>query len=144
MTAITLDNLKPATPRKQKKRVGRGNASQGTTSGRGQKGQRARSGGRGGLKLRGLKLFVKSTPKKRGFTSPHKHPAAINLSALSVFNDGAVVSPRTVKQKGLIRNIRHGVKILGNGTIEKKVHVVGCVVSKAAKEKIEKVGGTVK
>ncbi|KKU12395.1 MAG: 50S ribosomal protein L15 [Parcubacteria group bacterium GW2011_GWC2_45_7] len=144
--SITLSNLKPAPgSRTRVKRLGRGNASgKGTYSGKGIKGQRARSGGRKGLKLLGLKRIFQRVPKHRGFKSIHPKPAQVNLGWLEArFPAGAVISPQTLKAAGLVRNIRNGVKILGDGSLTKTLAIHGCLVSQSAKEKIEKAGGRV-
>lgn len=143
--SITLQNLKPFAGSKTKtKRVGRGNASgRGTYSGKGQKGQRARSGGRKGLTLFGLKKMLQSMPKKRGFKSMALRPAIVNLKDLGKFESGSHVDPKFLLNKGLVRNIKNGVKILGDGELKAAVIISGCEVSASAKEKIEKVGGRV-
>jgi len=80
---LTLHTIKPFSGSKKKvKRVGRGLGSTGTYSGRGQKGQRARSGGRGGLKLLGMKRIILATPKLRGFKSPYPKMVAVNIGDL--------------------------------------------------------------
>lgn len=142
---LGLQNLKPFTGSKTKsKRVGRGNASgRGTYSGRGQKGQRARSGGRKGLTLFGLKKMLQSVPKKRGFKSLALRPSIINLKDLNRFESGATIDPKLLSTKGLVRDIRNGVKILGDGELKIALNVSGCLVSKSAQEKIEKAGGKV-
>lgn len=143
---ITLSNLKPPRgSRRRSKRLGRGNASgKGTYSGRGIKGQRARSGGKGGLKRIGLKRILQRIPKHRGFTSVHGRPAVINVGALEErFNTGTTITPGLLVQHDLIQNIKGGVKILGDGKLTKAFTVKGCAVSKPAREKIEAVGGRI-
>ncbi len=144
--AIGLHNLRPFKGSKSgKKRLGRGVGSKwGTTAGKGQKGQKSRSGV-GGLKRLGMKKLLLATPKVRGFKSIAPSASVVNVSALSdVFEAGAVVTPQTLKAKGLIRNSATGpVKILGNGDIAKAVKVKGCLVSKSAAEKITAAGGEV-
>ena len=134
--AISLNNLESSKGRaKRKKRIGRGLGSTGTTAGRGQKGQKARSG---------LRRFIFSTPKLRGFTSPHPDLFAVNVGQLATaYIKGEVVSPKTLKQKGLIASVKPGVKILGNGDIALALTIKGCAVSKTAAEKITAVGGTI-
>jgi len=144
---LSLHSLKPAkNSKKNKKRVGRGNASgHGTYSTRGLKGQRSRSGGKGGLKLRGLRMNLLNAPKLRGFKSPNKPKLEIKLDALNaICNDGDVVTPQFLIEKGLIKTARYGVKILSNGTFNKKVTIDGCAVSAAAQTKVEVAGGSVK
>jgi len=142
---ITLQNLKPFAGSKTKtKRVGRGNASgRGTYSGKGQKGQRARSGGRKGLTLFGLKKMLQSMPKKRGFKSLASRPVILHIKDLNIFESGFHIDPKSLLDRGLVRNIKDGVKILGDGELKVAVVISGCEVSKSAQEKIEKAGGKV-
>jgi large subunit ribosomal protein L15 len=145
MSELSLHTIKSASgARKSKKRVGRGWASKGKYSGRGRKGQRSRSGGKSGLKKKGLRPVMLNIPKKRGFTSPHAKAEVVNVSALDKkFAADALVSPKTLKESGLISTVRKGVKILGQGDITTKLSVKDCQVSASAKEKIEKAGGNV-
>lgn len=134
--AVELHNLKPAHKSKSRKRVGRG-GKRGTYSGRGMKGQRSRSGGRSGLKRLGLKTLMTQTHKLRGFKSPHARVATVNLSDLEKnYKDGQIVTPLTLKKKGMIATTQHGVKILGGGKLTKKLTVKNCQVSKTAAEKL--------
>ncbi|MEA3272129.1 MAG: 50S ribosomal protein L15 [Patescibacteria group bacterium] len=144
---LALHTIKPAKGSKRnKKRVGRGNASgHGTYSTRGLKGQRSRSGGKGGLKYKGMKQMLLSVPKKRGFKSLKPKPEVLNINDLDAkFNDNAKITPKTLRESGLISKIDKGVKILGKGETEKKFTIIGCDVSKSAREKIEKSGGIIK
>jgi large subunit ribosomal protein L15 len=143
--SLAMHTIKPAAgSRHRKKILGRGNASgHGTYSTKGQKGQRARSGGRKGLKIKGFKRMILSFPKLRGFKSSHPKPAILNLKDLKKIRD-AKITPEVVLKSGLVYNIKDGVKILGDGEIKRAIIVEGCAVSKSAKEKIEKAGGTVK
>lgn len=143
---LTLHTIKPFSGSKKKvKRVGRGLGSTGTYSGRGQKGQRARSGGRKGLKLLGMKRIIMSTPKLRGFKSPYPKMIAVKISSLDKkFADGERVTPKTLLEKGLVGKMKVAVKILGDGELKKKLVIEGCAVSASAKEKIEHAGGTIK
>ena len=145
MPELNLSNLRPAKGAKtSRKRVGRGWASKGKYSGRGVKGQRSRSGGKSGLKKRGLKSIMMNIPKKRGFKSGRPEAEVVNLSKInSNFSDGVVVSPKALIAKNLISGTKGGVKILGNGELSFKITVKGCQVSASAKEKIEKAGGSV-
>ena len=122
--------------------VGTGN---GKTAGRGHKGQNARSGGgvRPGFEGGQLPLFRRLP--KRGFTNAQFKTtyAVINLSDLNKFEDGAVVTPELLKEMGLLKNQLDGVKVLGNGTLEKKLTVKAHKFSITAKEKIEAAGGKV-
>lgn len=141
---LAFHTIRPARGSKhRKKRLGRGNASgHGTYSTKGQKGQKARSGGRKGLKIKGLKRMILSFPKLRGFKSPHPKPAILNLKDLEKIRD-VKITPEVVLKGGLVYNIKDGVKILGDGEIKRAITVEGCAVSKSAKEKIEKAGGQV-
>lgn len=143
---FSLSALKPAAgSRTRARRVGRGPGSgRGKTAGRGTKGQRARSGGRRGLKRLGLKRIFQRVPKHRGFTSIHPRPAIVNVGMLEAsFAAGAAVTPKALAAADLVRGVRFGVKILGEGELKKALTVKGCAVSKSAKEKIEKAGGRI-
>ena len=130
--------------RKSKKRIGRGLGSTGTYSGRGVKGQRARSGGRSGLALKGLRPLMLATPKKRGFTVSTKKPVVLNIGDLvKEFANGAKVNPKILEKRGLVDDSSCGVKILGKGEIGITLIVSGCLVSVSAKAKIEKAGGAI-
>ena len=129
---------------KARKRVGRGVGSgTGKTSGKGEKGQNARSGGgvRPGFEGGQLPLFRRLP--KRGFSNAKfkTRYAVINLSDLNRFEDGAVVSPELLREMGILKNQLDGVKVLGNGTLEKKLVVKAHKFSSVAKEQIEKLGG---
>ena len=128
----------------KRKIVGRGRGSGlGKTSGKGHKGQNARSGysRRAGFEG-GQNPLVFRIPK-RGFNNYEFQTkyAVINVSDLNRFEDGAVVTPEILKETGLVKKQLDGIKVLGNGTLEKKLTVKASVFSKAAKEKIEKTGG---
>lgn len=135
--------------RKDKRRIGRG-GKRGTTSGRGQKGQKSRAGHRIRPALRDLILRL---PKRRGFRNKPKagKPAIFNLSDLSLAlkaradsKSKLVVNEEFLKQAGLLPlGCKGGAKILGGGEIEVPVQIEGLKVSKSAKLKIEKAGGTV-
>ncbi|MFH1404471.1 MAG: 50S ribosomal protein L15 [Patescibacteria group bacterium] len=144
---MQLNTIKPSKgSKKTSKRLGRGLGSgKGTYSGRGSKGQRSRSGGKSGLKLKGLRSIMLSLPKKRGFKSNKPKPEIVNLNVLAkVFADGDSVNPKMLLKKGLVKKVENGVKILGSGSIGIKITIEGCLVSKSVKEKIEKAGGQVK
>lgn len=135
--------------RRKPKRIGRGLGSgHGAYSTRGVKGQRARSGGSHGLKARGMKQLILRIPKLGGFRSIHAKGISVNLSRLNEqFTGGETVNPRILVRKGIIKSPKGGkltnVKILGEGELTKPLTFKDCSVSKAAKEKIEKAGGTV-
>lgn len=144
---LKLNNLSPAKgSQRSKKRLGRGNASgHGTYSTRGVKGQRARSGGKKGLKLHGFRQNLLNIPKNRGFNSGKPKNTPVNVGSLeSVCQNGDAVNPDFLKEKGIIDTKRFVVKILAMGTITKKIIVSDCLVSEAAKVKIEQAGGQVK
>ena len=129
-----------------RKRVGRGVGSGlGKTSGKGHKGQNARSGGgvRPGFEGGQLPLFRRLP--KRGFSNARfkTEYATINLSDLNKFEDGAVVTPELLKEMGLVKNQLDGIKVLGNGTLEKKLTVKAHKFSSSAQEKIESLGGKI-
>lgn len=120
--------------------VGSGN---GKTAGRGHKGQNARSGGGVRPGFEGGQLPLYRRLPKRGFTNAKfkVEYAVINLSDLNKFEDGAMVTPEILKEMGLLKNQLSGVKVLGNGTLEKKLTVQAHSFSEKAKEQIEKLGG---
>lgn len=123
-------------------RRGRGHGSgNGKTAGKGHKGQKARSGApRPGFEGGQMPLYRRLP--KRGFTNRNsKEIVAINLSALEVFENEAVVSVETLIEAGIVKNPRDGVKILGNGTLTKKLTVQANAFSASAVEKIEALGG---
>jgi large subunit ribosomal protein L15 len=141
-----MHNLQPAKGSKTTvKRVGRGNASgKGTTAGRGSKGQKARSGGRAGLKLLGLRGLMLSTPKLRGFKSLNRPSGEVSLSDLDkAYGDGDTVSLVSLKKRGLVSVDARKVKVLANGTLDKRLNVKEVAVSDKAKEKIVAAGGSV-
>ncbi len=143
--ALALHTIKPAKgARRSTKRVGRGLGSKGSYSGRGVKGQRARSGGRSGLQLKGIRSLMLKLPKARGFGSLAAKPSVVNVSDLaSAFKDGAGVADKSLLAKGLISSSVGGVKILGGGELTVKLTVKNCRVSASAKTKIEQAGGSV-
>ena len=127
----------------EKKRVGRGSGSGlGKTSGRGQKGQKARSGGSINPVFEGGQLPLYRRIPKRGFKNAKFKTvyAVINLSDLNVFEDGTVVTPALLKDTGLVKNQLDGIKVLGNGTLEKKLTVKANKFSASALEKIKEAG----
>ncbi len=127
-----------------RKRVGRGPGSGlGKTSGRGQKGQNSRSGGgvRPGFEGGQLPLFRRIP--KRGFSNAlfKTKYTVINLSDLNKFEDGAVITPELLKEMGIVKKQLDGIKVLGNGKLDKKLTVKAHKFSSVAKEQIEKLGG---
>ncbi len=141
---MQLHQLKP-TKKKKKKVVGRG-GSHGTYSTRGLKGQKSRSGGGKGRSFAGDKTpLFRRTPKLRGFKSLYAKNNITNVSALEAnFGNGDVINPSSLLRKGLISKIKPRVKILGNGELNKKFVVEGCIISKSAEEKIKKAKGEIK
>ncbi|EMK1046033.1 TPA: 50S ribosomal protein L15 [Listeria monocytogenes] len=141
---MKLHELKPSEgSRKERNRVGRGTGSgNGKTSGRGHKGQKARSGGGVRLGFEGGQLPLFRRIPKRGFTNINrKEFAIVNLDVLNRFEDGTEVTPELLVKTGIIRNEKSGIKILSNGNIEKKLTVKANKFSAAAKEAIEAAGG---
>ena len=143
---MKLHELKPAEgSRKVRNRVGRGTSSgNGKTSGRGQKGQKARSGGgvRPGFEGGQTPLFRRLP--KRGFTNINaKEYALVNLDQLNVFEDGTEVTPAVLKEAGIVRAEKSGVKVLGNGELTKKLTVKAAKFSKSAEAAITAKGGSV-
>ena len=128
-----------------KKRVGRGPGSGlGKTSGKGQKGQKARSGASINPVFEGGQLPLYRRLPKRGFSNAQfkiKY-ATINVSDLNKFEDGTVVTPELLRETGLVKNQLDGIKVLGNGTLEKKLTIKANKFSKEAISKIEKSGST--
>ena len=141
---MKLGELRPADGATTKGwRRGRGHGSgNGKTAGRGHKGQRSRSGSGGKVGFEGGQMPLYRRLPKRGFTCRNtKEIVAINVQMLNVFDDGATVDIAALKAKGLVSNPRDGVKILGNGTIDKKLTVKVNQFSQAAAEKIKSAGG---
>ena len=142
---MDLSNLRPADGAKQSDnfRRGRGHGSgNGKTAGKGHKGQKARSGAtRPGFEGGQMPLYRRIP--KRGFTNRNtKTIIGINVDALEVFDNDAVVSVETLIERGIVKNPRDGVKILGNGELTKKLTVKVDAFSEGAKAKIEAAGGT--
>ncbi|MDO4803798.1 MAG: 50S ribosomal protein L15 [Lachnospiraceae bacterium] len=143
---MDLSNLSPAPGSKHSNnfRRGRGESSgNGKTAGKGHKGQKARSGApRIGFEGGQMPLFRRLP--KRGFKNRNaKEYSVVNVERLEMFEDGTVVTPEMLLEKGVVAKLRDGVKILGNGELTKKLTVKATKVSASAKEKIEAAGGTV-
>lgn len=141
---MNLSELKPAEGSKQSNefRRGRGHGSgNGKTAGKGHKGQKARSGApRPGFEGGQLPLYRRLP--KRGFTNINsKEIVAINVDTLNAFDEGAVVTVEALVEKGIIKNPKDGVKILGNGELTKKLEVKVNAFSAGAVEKIQAAGG---
>ena len=130
--------------RSTKKRIGRGLGSgNGKTTGKGQKGQNSRSGGGVAIGFEGGQTpFFKRMPK-RGFTNfTRKEYAIVNVEDLNKFDDGVTVDFAAVKAAGLVKKELDGLKVLGNGKLEKKLTVKAAKFSASAKKAIEEAGGT--
>jgi large subunit ribosomal protein L15 len=151
---LSLSNLRPAQPRRDRKRIGRGLGSgKGRYSGRGIKGQKSRSGShkmRAGFEGGQMPVYMRMG-KERGSTSKDAMPIGpfrtyaqpVNVASLDRFDEGTEVTPELLKQAGLIRTIRKDVKVLGNGELSTRLTVAVHAVSATAREKIEGAGGTV-
>ncbi|MGI6205154.1 MAG: 50S ribosomal protein L15 [Anaerovoracaceae bacterium] len=134
---------KPLGSTRATKRKGRGTATgQGKTGGRGMNGQKSRSGGGTRLGFEGGQMPLYRRIPKRGFTNINrKEWSVMNVSDLNCYEDGTVITPDLLKADGKVKQVKAGVKILGNGELEKKLTVQANVFSKTAKEKIEAAGG---
>src|SRR5689334_11027072 len=151
---LSLNTLKPAAARKSRKRVGRGLGSgKGRYSGRGIKGQKARSGSkkmRPGFEGGQMPIYMR-LGKQRGQYSkdampvgPHRtHVSAVNVRDLERFDVGTEITPESLAAAGLIRNTKYDLKILGHGDLSKKLAVSAHNFSKSAREKIEQAGGSI-
>jgi large subunit ribosomal protein L15 len=152
---LTLSNLQPASPRRDRKRIGRGLGSgKGRYSGRGIKGQKSRAGShrmRAGFEGGQMPIYMR-LGKQRGNTSkdampigPHRTTTqGVNVRELErVFDAGAEVTPEALKERGLIRSVKIDVKILGDGELTKKLTVTAHRFSASALEKIAAAGGSV-
>lgn len=141
---MRLHELKPpGGARKAAKRKGRGIASGlGKTAGRGQKGQKSRSGSGVRRGFEGGQMPYFQRLPKRGFTNIFKQKwNIVNVSDLAVFDQGAVITQEMLKEAGLIRNLRDPLKVLGNGDLDRRLEVKAHRFSKQAREKIEAAGG---
>jgi len=125
------------------KRKGRGHATgNGKTAGRGHKGQKARSGGGVRVGFEGGQMPLARRIPKRGFHNIFAKPlVSVNVSALNKFEDGAVVDAEALLKAGILDKCEYGVKLLGNGSLTKKLTVKASAFSESAKEKIEAAGG---
>jgi len=129
----------------RRKRVGRGRGSgNGKTAGRGQKGQKSRTGNMNIGGFEGGQMPLQRRLPKVGFRHPKVQWDLVKVSDLQErFADGDVVSEETLREKGLIKKVRHGIKLLGNGELKIKLTVKAHAFTGAAKEKIEGAGGSV-
>jgi large subunit ribosomal protein L15 len=144
---MRLHNLQPRPgSRHRTKRLGCGESSgHGKTSGKGHKGQKARSGGSIRLGFEGGQMPLIRRLPKRGFNNAafHKHYAIVNVSDLNAFKAGTVVNEQLLRESNLVRGHFVGIKILGEGELKHDLEVQADKISAAAREKIEKAGGTV-
>ncbi len=134
----------PEGARKNKKRVGRGTASgHGKTSGRGMKGQKARSGGGKAPYFEGGQLpLSRRLPHKSGFTNPFKvQYSLVNLDRLAEFRQGSSIDPEAMAQAGLIKSSKGLVKVLGRGELKHALTIAAHKFSTSARQKIEAAGG---
>ena len=144
--SLTPATIKPARgSHRWTKRVGRGNASgRGTYSGRGGKGQTARSGGKSRRRIRAFKSAMLKVPKLRGFKSLQIKKETVTLSDIErIAEKNQIITPQLMKRCGLIGNIGFGVKVVATGEIRKPIILQGCLASKKAVELIEKAGGKI-
>ena len=140
---MNLNELQPAAgSRKMRNRVGRGTSSgNGKTSGRGQKGQKAR--GKVRLGFEGGQMPLYRRIPKRGFTNiSRKEFAVVNLEKLNAFADGTEITPALLIESGVVKNQKSGIKVLAVGQLDKKLTVKAHKFSGAAKAAIEQAGGT--
>ena len=131
--------------RKNRKRIGRGDAAgQGSTAGRGNKGQKSRSGGGPPVWFEGGQLpLIKGLPMKRGFHNRFKtYYSLIKVETLESFDAGDRITPELLLEKGYLRNLNLPVKIVGDGEISKPVTVVAAKITQSARAKIEAAKGT--
>jgi large subunit ribosomal protein L15 len=141
---MNLHDLSPAKgSTREAKRKGRGiGTGNGKTAGRGHKGQKARSGGGVRVGFEGGQMPLVRRVPKRGFNNIFAKPLeAVNISALNVFDDGAEVGVAELLNAGILSKCEYGLKILGNGSVTKKLTVKASAFSESAKEKIEAAGG---
>ena len=140
---MKLHELKPAAgSKKAPKRIGRGTGSGlGRNAGKGEKGQKARSGGGVRPGFEGGQMPLYRRLPKRGFTNIFaKEIVSINVDRLNVFENGTEVTPELLLERRVVSKVMDGIKILGNGTLEKSITLKGCKFSKQAAEKIVAAG----
>ena len=139
--------LRPPKAKKSKRRVGRGDSSGfGSYSGRGMKGQKSRSGGgvRPGFEG-GQNPLIKSLPMLRGFTNIFRTEySVVNLDKLAMFPEGSEITPQSLHEAGVLRNLNHPLKVLGRGELDRSLVVEAHKFSKSARQKIEAAGGSVR
>ena len=143
---IELHDLKPspgATRNRRRRGIGRGSGL-GKTAGRGSKGQKSRSGARAKRGFEGGQMPLHRRLPKRGFTNIfRKQIVVVNVGQLQVFGAGASVSPEVLVERGIIKKVKDGVKILGRGEVSKALNVSAHFFSRSARDKISRAGGAV-
>ncbi|MCR6098326.1 50S ribosomal protein L15 [Salipaludibacillus agaradhaerens] len=143
---MQLHELQPSVgSRKERKRKGRGvGTGNGKTAGKGHKGQNARSGGGVRPGFEGGQMPIFRRLPKRGFKNPNRTEYAIvNLETLNRFDEGTEVTPALLVETGVVKNEKDGIKVLGNGTLDRKLTVKAHKFSGSSKEAIEAAGGTI-
>lgn len=141
---MKLHELKPSQGSvKKRKRLGRGTATgQGKTAGRGQDGQNSRSGGGTRPGFEGGQMPLYRRIPKRGFNNPfRKEWTILNIEDLNAFEDGTEITPELLIQEGMVKKLNYGLKVLGDGELQKKLTVRAHKFSQSAIEKIEAAGG---
>ena len=143
---IELHDLKPspgATRNRRRRGIGRGSGL-GKTAGRGSKGQKSRSGARAKRGFEGGQMPLHRRLPKRGFTNIfRKQIVVVNVGQLQVFGAGSSVSPEVLVERGIIKKVKDGVKILGRGEVSKALNVSAHSFSRSARDKISRAGGAV-
>jgi len=143
---IGLHDLQPSagsTRNRKRRGIGRGSGL-GKTAGRGSKGQKSRSGAHSKRGFEGGQMPLHRRLPKRGFTNIFKKEiVAVNLGQLKTFPKGSTVSPDTLIERGVIKKVRDGVKILGGGELSHVLHVTAHFFSQTARDKIKQSGGTI-
>lgn len=142
---MKINDIKPADgSRKRSKRVGRGFGSgHGKTSCKGHKGQKARAGGNKGAGFEGGQMPLQRRVPKRGFKNNFAVEFAIvNLDAINRLTDVSVITAEVLIERGVIKDLKNGLKVLGNGTLQRAVTVKADAFSASAAEKIKTAGGT--
>lgn len=142
---MELYNLKaPKGAVKNRKRVGRGQGCHGTTAARGNNGQKARAGYTRTLGFEGGQMPLYRRVPKRGFYNKFaKRPVELNLRNLAAMEDVSDFTPEILADRGLVRNAKYGIKVVGNFEIKRPIKLKVHKISKGAKERIEKAGGSI-
>ena len=144
--SLKLHDIKPAKgANRKRKRIGRGPGSgSGKTAGRGHKGQKSRSGYSRKIGFEGGQMPLYRRLPKRGFRNIFaKKYAIVNVQDLNCFEEGATVTPVMVQEQGLVKKVHSGLRVLGQGKLEKKLTVKAHHFTESARQKIEKMGGSI-